>query len=223
MPAVATKSDALRMTLAGVEVKHLQWIGTIRGVVIERASARCGPGTARLRSRGTAGKQLSFKAPGSTTWGMAVNAVADGSYLLEDGDDPTKWVRVTVYVDYLQPGDEHQVLLGEVFGNAVAHDDVTSQEAEDGDITDYEVTLENAGDESLTNVKVWIDPAVSGLTISNNGLSYWAVTTEATGFPFGTMAPAGTATLYVRRTITASADSDPEVLNHLHASYYGPW
>jgi len=168
---VATRADALRLTLAGTEVTYLKAVGTVSGVKIDQVAGRCGPGTACLRSRGSGGQQLSFKAPGSAQWGMDVNAAGGGSYLLEDGEDVGKWLRVTVYVDYLREGDESRVLLQDGYNNGIGHDDVTYSEAESGDVADYTVTVKNESDRTVSKIKVWLDAAVSGLEISDDDVT----------------------------------------------------
>ncbi|HUU97011.1 MAG TPA: hypothetical protein VM487_14825, partial [Phycisphaerae bacterium] len=77
--------------------------------------------------------------------------------------------------------------------------------------------------ETVSKIRVWLDPAVSGLEISHDDVTYVSPTTEANALELGDLAPSGTATLYLRRTIAAEAEADPKVLNHLRHSFYGPW
>ena len=218
MPAPATHADALRLEYSATEVAHLDVVGTIPGVVPIAVAARCGVGTARIRSRAAG---IAFKAPGSATWGPAVDADADGSYLLEDGDDRDKWLRVTAYTAFLLTPREGRILLADRFNNPISSDNVSAAEASAGDVEDVELAVANDGSAYLSQVLAWIDAGVAGLQISPNGADWSAPTTEATALALADVPPAGDVALHVRRTIAASAPSDPDVLNHLHLSFSG--
>ena len=90
-------ADALHVTVDTVEVRHLAVVGTLPGVVPLLASARNGPGIGLMQSEGDDGTWLSWRAPGSTLYGTAVHCSPDGTFLLCDGEDPDKWIRVDVY------------------------------------------------------------------------------------------------------------------------------
>jgi len=221
MPAVATHADALRLTLASVEVRHLVAVDSIPGVVIAAVAARNGEGSGRLRSDGD---RLQWLAPGSATFGAVVyvDADNDGSYLVEDGEDRDKWVRVDVYPDYLPDGGaEVQVSLEHVRENGISHDDVTAGEASAGDVTTHTVSMENDGAAIQTQRKVWIDAAVSGLEISDDGAAWVSPTTEATALRFPDLGVGASDTLHLRRTIGAGASEEAGVVNHLHFSFCG--
>jgi len=219
MPAVATGPDALRMEVASAGTQHLHWMGTLDGVAITHVGGRNGPGTGHIQSDGT-GSKLSWKAPGSSTYGTGVDCSAGGNFILCDGDDPDKFVRIAVTASRLPTSnDEAIVLLADVYNNDVASDDVSASEASAGDVETYTITLANDSTDKLLYVKVWIDSGVSNIEISDDGASWVTPTTEGTALSFGTIVVSGTDTLHVRRTIGAAAGSDPNVLTHLHASF----
>ena len=87
--------DALLIEESAVEVTHLHLIGTIPGVIPLLAAARNGPGSAMLQSTGD-GTYIQWRAPGSMTSGTAILCATDGNYLLRDGEDANKWLRVQV-------------------------------------------------------------------------------------------------------------------------------
>lgn len=230
MPAVATRADALRLESSGVEVVSLTAMGTIAGVEITAVSARNGPGTGRLRCRwsDTVGRlplTVAWLAPGSNAWGAPVGVAADGDFLVEDGEDHNKWVRVTATKNYLQAGDAAQVMLGDRYNTAIASDDVSAAEAASGDFETYSVDIVNDSAETVRRVGVWLDPsAPSGVAISASGGGGWVhPTTEATCLELGDLTPVHSVTLYFSRTILPAADADPAVFNGIHYRWFGPW
>ena len=219
MPAVATRNDALRFELAGLEIVHLLTAGTLPGVRVLAAAARNGQGTGYLKTTGAAGVNLSWKAPGSAAFGPEVDVASDGSYLLEDPDS-AKWLRVQVYKDYLRSGPaQGAVRLYEVYNNGIGHDDVTAAEATAGDVASYNVTLKNESTRVLIAPRVWLDAAVSDLEISDDNATWVSPTTEPTALVFPDLAAGGTDILYLRRTIDAAAPFDPKILNLLHTRF----
>lgn len=219
MPAPASHADALRITVSGVEVQHLRVAGTVPGVVPLLAAGRNGPGQGRLRTS-AAGDALAWRAPGSATWGAWCSVPADGDYLLLDGDDLDCWLRVEVHTAYLVGSAEAIVALADRWTNAVAQADVTAAEAAAGDVLEYALTLTNAGTQTL-DVVAWLDATTAALELSADGVSWSAPTDEASAVALGTLAPAATATLHLRRTIAAAADSDPDILNLIHLAALG--
>jgi len=222
MPAVATHADAIRMEISGVETPQLHHAGTLDGVAIAFVAGRNGPGTGYLASD-SSGTSVAWKAPGSSSYGTYIDVSAGGSFVLEDGDDPDCYVRVTVTASRLPESiDEARVLLMDRYGNGVSHDDVTAGEAAAGDVTTHTITLTNDSNVSVSHVKAWLDAAVSGLEISNDGASWASATTEATGIDIDDIpGNGGTKTLHLRRTIGAGAPADADVLNHIHLAFDG--
>jgi len=222
MPSyTATFADAIRVKVVETEITHLTAVRTLPGVVILRAAARNGPGSGQLQSQGD-GAMLAWQAPGSATFGTPVDCSSDGTYLLRDGDDADKWVRVQVYVAHLLPSAHQQrVYLADRYANGPPHDDVTAAEATAGDVVTYQLRLYNESPVVVADVDAWVDASVSGLEISDDGASWSTPTTEETALDLGSLAPGDYATLHLRRTIGAGANADPDVLTLLHYSFQG--
>jgi len=216
-----SRGDALRLKISGVEIQHLKAVGTIPGVAILQVAARNGPGTARIRSTGD-GTYLSWRAPNSDTYGSRALCSSDGICLLEDGEDRDKYVRVQVFTDHLQPNPaEAKVYLKDVYENGVSHDDVTAGEASAGDVTAYTITLSNASTVGISQLKAWLDGAVVGLEISDDGIAYVVRDCEENPLSLADIPTGGSITFYLRRTISAGASSDTGVLSHLHFAWEG--
>jgi len=216
-----TGPDRLRFESGAVEVQHLTAAGTVPGVWIQQVAAANGPGTARIRS---AGYNLTWQAPGEAVPGEPVEVKIPGHYLLEGAADPNKWARVRVYPRYLtNPAGggvaDAAVALADRYANPIASDDVSAAEAAAGDAETYTVDLYNQSTEMVTGLRVWIDPAVSGIEISDDGAAWVSPTTEADALVLPDLAAKTADTLHVRRTIGAASDSDPKVLTHLRVSY----
>jgi len=214
--------DALRQVVDSEDVVHLTAIQTVPGVVVRQVAGRNGPGAGQLRSD-TSGQEISWKAPGSETFGLAVDGTPGGLFLLRDGVDRSKWVRVEVYSDFLRDGYTAAVVhLQDRYNNEIGQDDLTAEEAAAGDVLEYQITLENAARARwITHIKIWLDAAVEDLEVSDDGISWVSPTTESTALEFADLAPADTHTLYLKRTIGVGADFDPDVLNHLRISFFG--
>jgi len=242
MPVPSTHADALQLKVSGTEIQHLASVGTLRGVRVLSAAGRNGPGTGTLRAEGN-GTLLSWQAPGSSAFGSAVLCDADGSYLLEDGDDRNLWVPIQVYVDHLPDGSEEaSVHLQDVYAGGTSHDDVTAAEASAGDVTTYQVTLENTSDVTLGHLHVWIEKGLNAgfrdlftiilhwwqsgasahlIEISEDNANWYQPETEAAAVDFPDLAPGETDILYVRRTIGAAADSSAREELNIYISFTG--
>lgn len=220
----ARRCDALRLEVSGAETHSLRAIGTLPGVVVLAAAGRNGRGTGMLRTSGS-GTWLSWRAPGSNRFGAAVVCDSDGSYLLEDGRDLSKWLRVEVHVDYLVPGAvDARVYLADAYNNGHAHDDVSAAEADAGDIEDYTITLANDSLGDLIDVKAWLElDTAQKIEISSDDINYYAPTFEdhVNALSWARITAGGSETLYLRRTIAASAGYDPGVLNQLKFAWTG--
>jgi hypothetical protein len=219
MPAVATRADAIRLEVAGVTSQMLHAVGAAEGVVVEFASGRNGVGTGYLAT-GPAGTTLAWKAPGSSTYGTYVDVSAGGSFLLEDGADADKCVRVTVTASRLPTSaSESRVLLGDRYNNDVASDDITSGQATAGVVETYTLSAQNDSFEGVPFCHVWVDAAISGLEVSPDGVTWSTPTDEAASIEIGPIAAGAAATLHVRLTISPGATYDPDILTHLHLAY----
>ena len=213
-------ADSLRITVSAVEVRHLAVAGTLAGVVPVLAAARNGPGIGRMQSEGD-GTWLSWKAPGSALYGMPVHCSPDGTFLLCDGEDPDKWIRVDVHGAYLLPAAaEVQVYLADLYNKAVGQADLSAAEGQAGDVLDYSFTLTNADATPLHQVRIWLDAGTAGLELSLDGATWLAPTTEAQAIGWVLLAGGASQTLHVRRTIAVPADFNPDVLNLIHCAFW---
>jgi len=212
------EADALRIYHQGAEVPLLTAVGTLRGVIVTHAAAANGPGAGRLRCN-SAG--LAWQPPGESQYGDAVDVSAGGVFLVT-GPSADKFLRVTVHADYLMLPSETRVLLADRYNNAIASDDVTAAEAAAGDVETHELTAANDGDETLYNVRAWLDPtaeATAYLEISANGSDWSSPTSDPTGIELGDLPAGATVPVYLRRTIPAGEPYDPKVLTHLHFGF----
>lgn len=216
---IATRGDALRLKLAGVESQSMVAVGAVPGLAVLAVAGRNGVGVGILKVSGS-GTGLAWKAPGSASFGHAQPITADGSFLLEDGDDSDKWIRVAAYTDYLSDG-EGVVYVQDKYNNEVGQDDVTAAEASAGDVTDFSISVHNDSHVILSQVKFWLDASVSGIEISDDDITYVSPTTEGTALAMADIPAGGSITLYVRRTIGAGASSDADILNILECKYSG--
>jgi len=207
------------ISVRAARVASLRSIGAPPGVMILFVAGRNGPGMGHLRTTAD-GSSLQWKAPSSTAFGPSIDCPSDNSYTLEDGDDPDKAIIVQVYADYLEGGVEASVLLTDVYGNEISHDDVTAGEAAAGDVTSYTIIMRNVSAGDITWLTVWLDADTPNLEISEDYATWVSPTTEAGGLVFPTLAVSTYDVLYVRRTISASSNSDPSVLVQLHVSFW---
>jgi len=207
------------MAVAGVESPSLRVVGTLPGLAPLLASGACGPGVARLRTAGDGA--VAFRAPGSAAWGSAQPIAADGTYVLEDGQNRDASLRVAAHVDYLPAAAaEALVYLRDRFGNHVGHDDVSAAEAAAGHDESWAVTLVNAGHVVLHDLVAWVE-AGQGVAISDDDAAWVTPTDEAHGLALADLVVDATDTLYVQRTTAAGAVAVPELLTLLHVAFTG--
>jgi len=217
--AVPTQGpDALELRTGLAEYEQLRYVGTIPGVVVSHVAGLNGPGVGRLRCQ-DAGTRLAWRAPGSDTFGSPIACPSDDTYLFHDGDDPDKFIRATVYASYLEAGAEADVHIVDRHNNQTANDDVTAEEASAGTFAVHYIIMKNQSTEIMHRIRIWLDAAVSGLAISENAFDYVSPTTKATALAFPDLAAGATDLLWIRRTIGAEAEADPDVLNHLHFAF----
>lgn len=221
MPSVGSHSDGLRLLLAGSEVLSLRTVGAIAGVVVLAAAGRNGPGVGSIIA--SAGG-VSWQAPGSSIAGPVTPIPGDGQYLLEDGSDPSCWLRIQAYVASLATSGAAQVFLNDLY-NSLRPNDVTAANAAAGhvDITQY--SLSNVTTAAATNVTAWLDPATvsAGLAISSDGINFFQpiAQTDATALTWASIAPGSSVNLWTQRTITAGAMSNPVITNIIRLSWNG--
>jgi hypothetical protein len=220
----ARRGDALRIETTYEALSHIA-AGTLPGVAILAVAGRNGSGTGLLRASGD-GTYLSWRAPRSDRFGSTVVCDADGDYMLEDGNFPDKFIRVNVSVDYLVPGaGDAKIYIKDIYDNGFAAADITAAQASAGNVQVYTIGLHNDSPMDILNVKVWLGSVglVGIIELSTDAANYYAPTFEdhADIIEFARIAAAGDETLYIRRTITAGAESDPAFLNHLEFSFEG--
>ena len=219
MPALYTGADALRVRRAiNIEAEWLRAVGTIPGVVVTYVAGANGPGEGYLRCNRD-GDAVAWRAPGSSTYGPYVPRPADGTYYIEDGDDPDAYLRVAAYADYLEADIEAQVLVSDRFNNRMGYEDVAAEDAAAGEIVTYNFGLRNVSSSRVHRPSIWLDPATDDLQISDDQVTWVSPTTEATALVLPDMDPNDLDVLYVKRTIGAAAESSPSVLNLLQLSF----
>jgi len=211
----------------GDEIPCLRAVGTIPGVVVLAAAGRNGPGAGQLRSYGD-GALLSWRAPGSSFEGAPVTCAADGEYLLEDGAEANKWLRVHVYRAHLCGPSQASVLLEDLYNNAIAITDIDGLAAEIGSDDEQWVDLHNINSVTLGNVRAWIDPDYSwdgtdGLQIRKSGGAWKAPNAEdhPDVLIWDSLGPGQTVRLEGLRQYAAEAESDPGILARLHFGFDG--
>lgn len=151
-----SRGDSMRINYNSIESFSLRWAQTIPGVIPVAVNAANGPGVGILRSTGD-GTLFSWKAPNSDLFGSTVDCSTDGSYVLEDGEDQMKAIRITVYNSYIAPNPiQSEVLLDVIYNNAVAGADVTAAEASSGDTSWWDFEQENVGSHDWLDVKCWM-------------------------------------------------------------------
>jgi hypothetical protein len=184
-------------------------------------AGRNGPGVGMLRTTGD-GTLAAWRAPGSSTFGVSVNVSVDGTYLLEDGTDSDKWVRVQVAAAFLAASPmQGRVYLRTRYNNGLAASDVAADDAQSGDVDNYLLQLDNVSRGALRDLRFWLEPGTTNLELSDDFSTWVAPTTEETALVFPILLIAATTYLYVRRTTPAASECDPGVLNRLHARFDG--
>lgn len=219
MTAPATHSDGLRIRASGVDIAFMRTVGTIAGCVVAACAARNGEGYGILTA--APGGFLSWQAPGSATAGTPTQATADGTYLLEDGEDASKWISVTVSIDYLPSAAQGRVYIADSF-NAIGIADVAAADASAGLVSNATLTLYNATGFSVTNIKLWLED-ITGLEVSSDNVTFYAPTSEADShvITYASLAAGASVNLYVRRTISPSTASNAAILNHIVYTWTG--
>jgi hypothetical protein len=213
-----TRNDGLRLQLSGSDVGGLRIAGTLPGVVATAAAARNGTGIGLLTA--SPDSILSWQAPGSSASGVGVDGSGGGSIMLEDGMDPSSWLRVEVYPDYLPSAAQALVLFADSF-NDIGPDDVGAADALAGLTTTTEYTLKNMDAvHAITDARLWLDSGASGfssLSVSLDGTNFYEPTSasDANVLLWGTIAPSASVNIWVRRAISADAASNPSILNLL--------
>ena len=186
------------------------------------AAGKNGPGVGMLMAS-PAG--LAWQAPGSDLAGQPQAVSPDGSYLLLDGVNPSCWVRVQIFNEYLPSSGAANVYLEDAY-NALGTSgpgDVSASEAAAGQVVTTTYTLENVSGNAVYNVTLWLDNSTVDLLVSSDGTNFYAPMSQ--GDPnvitYAAIAVGASANLYLKRTIAAGAASNPEVLNVLEYAWTG--
>ncbi len=227
-PGVA--GDALRVFYAGAEQCSFRTFGTIPGVIVRAAAGKNGPGRGFLASVGD-GESLRWTAPGSSTPGPAVAVPAQGVYLLEDGEDATKWLRVYVYPEHLNPTPiGTAVHLVDAYNANLIGRDITAEEADAGVELVLCLALFSATGSDLTGAKAWLDATASGYAFLSLAAAQAGpyVSPDSESHPdaieLGVIPGDGlnSRELYVKQTIPAHTAFDPAVLGVLRFGWNTP-
>jgi hypothetical protein len=220
MPKIGEHADSILFGPIDTEIVHLHVVNTLPGVLITFASPLNGEGSGSLKASGTLGDQLSWRAPGSSAYGSAVNCSVDGSYLLEDGANAGKFVRVTVYTHYLSTSGEANVYLQDYYNNEIAHDNITAAEAAGGVDENWNFEINNVGKKGISQLKFWVT-SNADIYISNDGAGWVQPASESDplALVYGNIPKGGVSTLYVRRNISGGKAYNPNVLTQLNCSF----
>lgn len=212
--------DSLHLQLAGVSVVSLAAPNVnLAGVVIQEAAGRNTPGQGTLTLNNGS---MSWQADNSTTNGTAASVGAGGVFVLEDGADISRWIRVQTLATYLPTAAQATVATADSY-NPVGLGDVVAAMAATGGTLTTEFTIKNVGTASLTGGLLWIDTTGSGatvLTVSTDGTNFYAPSsaTDSHAMTFS-LAASSSANLWLKRIIAASTPASPAQLNILQASW----
>ena len=239
MGTIGTLADQLNIKIGSTEVQHLVATGALPGTTILFAAAKNGTGKGRLRI--DAAGLISWRAPGSATFGTGQTGVT-GTWLLRDGEEQGKWVRLQIWEDYLPVSpQEADVLLTNIYGE-IAGDDCAAAQAAAGQVVTTTVILENVSTYTLTGLKVWLEGggvvggfrdllswlwkrpsrgSMSAIEISDDNITFVTPWNEADGLILSSIAAGKTITLYVRRTVTAGSSYDPAMAVELQVGFTG--
>lgn len=173
-----TRADSVRLYLTGASSHEgtqtdpdaslgnynsaIEWGGlsvsiasAITNLTVEYLSPNCGAGAHTLTA--ASADSLTFAAAGGST-GSAVTIANGETKIIEDGSDPTKYVRVTRTSASDMTGGPATLTASIVYNNVIGFDNVSSAEASAGD-DEYRcfcVRNEQLNDLTLEGIKVWI-------------------------------------------------------------------
>ncbi len=217
MAEAGTRNDGIRITRSAVEVISLAASVRMPGVAAVGAAGRCGDGIGAIRYTADG---LAWRAPGSAEYGPGVLISVDGVYLLEDGEDASKWLRVTAYRDAMQIGAEAEVELSEVWGG-VCGADITAAEAQAGNVLVYSLAIENVSPMDALEVVMW--RTADELELSADGSTWVKPDSETHNdvLRWPRIASGGSETFYLRRTIAPGTAANAGVLDMIQIRWIG--
>jgi hypothetical protein len=154
----------LRRVSPAVAIASLRAVYSVPGLAIAEVAGSCGAGAAALRiNQGRA----QFRAPGSSTYGAPADvsgfSPAD-PVLLEDGEDPDKYLVAHVYPSRVPAGlAERAVYLQWHYQNDIGGEDLIETDV----AVEQESEVKVYARVNVAKVKVWLDTTVwmSGLTV----------------------------------------------------------
>lgn len=213
MPDWGTRGDALRIVYQpGVfdrETGYLKAVGTIPGVAPIAAAGLCGAGIAAISSRND-GYDLCFRAPDSELFGPLVRAESDGDYLLEDGEDKNKWLRVKVRSAFLAvTPQQSRVFLRLEDGEMVTTKQISS-------VNTLNLQIQNVSAQPLLGVRVW--SPTPDTTFNLTGVDV-AAADEDNSLLIGNMAVGGVKDLGMTLTVPGGADPEAAALFEVYAKW----
>jgi len=227
MAAPKTRADQLHIYFTADVAPYMPPIRTLPGVILSAVlfsrlggSYRNGTGRGQLQAEDD-GKLLSWRAPGSTKFGPGVRVSADGEHLLEDGEDPGKFLHADVVHAHLPSGPMMQPVYFQEVRNAYFAADISAAQAAAGSTLTFTFTAKNIGTSLIYNVKVWLDVLTPYLSISGDDVTYVTPKTEGEALVLGNVNGGATKTFYVKRTIPAGSEADGRVRAWLRASWDG--
>ncbi len=210
-------TEPLHIEVDSVDVVQMTAIGAVPGVVPVLVAACNGPGTGALQC---VDAKLSWRAPGSSTFGPEVCCLADDTMLLRDGENPDAWIRIEAHLAYLASGSQGEVLICDRWSNGIAQADVSAADALSGAVLEYTVGLRATY--SIANVAIWFGSDSDAYTSASVDAAVWsAPQSESSALLIDNIASGDTATLYLRRTVPAAAAHSARQRVHLHLSFDG--
>jgi hypothetical protein len=200
MPSWSTRADALRIVYQpGVFDRltgFLKCVGTIPGVAPIAAAGLCGGGIAAIASHND-GMDLCFRAPDSGTFGALVRCDSDGDYMLEDGEDKNKWLRIKSRAAFLSPTPQQARVFLKIEDGEMVTEKAPST------VTSLNLQLQNVSSQTLENVRVWCP--TPDTTFNLTGLDV-AAADEASSLLVGALAVGGVKDLGMKLTVLVGAD-----------------
>ncbi len=217
----------------------------VTGVAIDYA---CGNATGNGTLAFTFATKLLTWTPNGGTIGTAVDVTADGKYVIADSTGDQQ-LHITVTAASLPGTDQSDADITIANISNETFDDITKQEALDGDIEYRCLYIKNThATDSALNVTIWIESDASGedslelgddaagvgdgsttgvaVTIADEdtapaGVTFSAPTTQPTGIVLGTLNAGEVVAFWIKRIVPSSTSvSEPIDLSEIGISSY---
>ncbi len=112
--------------------------------------------------------------------------------------------------------------ITEIYNNIIALPDVTAEEALNGDVTVYPVTIRNDNTIVLSQLAAWMDTSTAiWIQISSDDISYSAPVAKADAISFADIGVDDTFTIYLKRTIPANTLFAPRIRTNIRFKWAG--